>query len=321
MLRVRITAALRRQQERAAPMFQMFKTNAAMNSASQMVGDTQAMVEEFFTPDRISAWTETGIAFGIKAISALLVFLIGVWIAGRLRNGVVSLVQKAPQFDVTLANFFGSLIYWLIFAFVVIAVLSMFGIQTTGLAALIGAAGLAIGLALQGTLSHVASGVLLLTFRPFRVGDYVEAGGQAGTVKGINLFTTELATPDNVKIIVPNGDVYAGSISNYSAYDTRRVDFVIGISYEDDINKAMDALRGVISADARAMSDPEPFMGVGNLGDSSVDITVRVWVKGSDYWPVKFDMTKAFKEALDAGGITIPYPTSTNYEYKMEKAS
>ncbi|MEM9838582.1 MAG: mechanosensitive ion channel domain-containing protein [Pseudomonadota bacterium] len=302
-------------------MLSIFKPNVAVSNATQMASDTQARVAEFLTPDRISSWTETGIQFGLKAVSALLVFLIGVWIAGRMRKAVTTVVQKAPQFDVTLANFFGSLVYWLIFAFVVIAVLSMFGIQTTGLAALIGAAGLAIGLALQGTLSHVASGVMLLTFRPFKVGDYVEAGGQAGTVKAVNLFTTELATPDNVKIIVPNGDVYSGSISNYSAYDTRRVDFVMGISYEDDINKAMDALRAVIGADARALSDPEPFLGVGNLGDSSVDITVRVWVKGTDYWPVKFDMTKAFKEALDAGGITIPYPTSTNYEYKMDKAS
>lgn len=286
-----------------------------------MLADTQARIQAFLTEENINAWTETGIAWGLKALSALLVFLIGIWIAGRLRNAVARIVERAPNLDVTLANFFGSLVYWLIFAFVVIAVLSMFGIQTTGLAALIGAAGLAIGLALQGTLSHVASGVLLLVFRPFRVGDYVEAGGHAGTVKEISLFTTELATPDNVKIIVPNGDVYSGAITNYSAYDTRRVDFVMGISYEDDIDRAIDSLKAVIAGESRILSDPEPFLGVGNLGDSSVDVTVRVWVQSSDYWPVKFDLTKAFKERFDQDGITIPYPTSTAYEYKLERAS
>lgn len=293
-------------------------------SAADVLQNPEAavsMVSELLTPENIATWTETAVGFGLKALSALVVFWIGTLIAGRLRKIVTNLVDRAPQLDSTLANFFGSLVYWLVFAFVVIAVLSMFGIQTTGLAALIGAAGLAIGLALQGTLSHVASGVMLLTFRPFRVGDYVEAGGQAGTVKGINLFTTELATPDNVKIIVPNGDIYAGAISNYSAYEQRRVDFVMGISYEDDINAAMDALRAVIAKDSRALTTPEPFLGVGNLGDSSVDITVRIWALGSDYWPLKFDLTKQFKEALDAAGITIPYPTATHYQVGDPKAS
>lgn len=279
--------------------------------AAALVGDAQAQVEAFLNPETMANLTELGITWGTKVIGALVVFLIGVWIAGSLRKLVVNLVKKSPHLDETLANFFGSMVYWLIFAFVVIAVLSMFGIQTTGLAALIGAAGLAVGLALQGTLSHVASGVLLLTFRPIKIGDYVEAGGQAGTVKGIGLFTTELATPDNVMIIVPNGDVYSGAIVNYSAHPTRRVDITMSIGYGDDINEAMAVLRKEYEADARVLTDPEAFMGVVNLGASSVDIVLRLWVSAPDYWGVKFDLTKQFKEALDKAGITIPFQTQT----------
>ncbi|MEM1410058.1 MAG: mechanosensitive ion channel domain-containing protein [Pseudomonadota bacterium] len=296
-------------------------TNPGATDPGALIGEASGWLTGLLTPENIDLYTQTAIGWGLKALSALLVFFIGVWIAARLRAAVVNLVIKAPNLDETLAGFFGSMVYWLVFAFVVIAVLSMFGIQTTGLAALIGAAGVAVGLALQGTLSHVASGVLLLTFRPFRIGDYIQAGGEAGTIKAISLFTTELATPDNVKIIVPNGDVFSGSISNFSAYDTRRVDFAMGISYDDDINKAMDVLKGVFSGDARILTSPEPFIGVGNLGDSSVDITVRLWVKKEDYWGVKFDMTKAFKEKFDQEDITIPYPTRTTYEYHMDAAS
>ncbi|NRA29073.1 MAG: mechanosensitive ion channel [Parvularculaceae bacterium] len=291
----------------------------ALADPAAAVAEAQGKLAGLLTPENIELLARTGASWAVNIVSALVVFMIGMWIAGRLRNVVVRMVEKAPNLDVTLAKFFGSLVYWLVVAFVVIAVLSMFGIETTGLAAVIGAAGLAIGLALQGTLSHVASGVMLLAFRPIKIGDYVEAGGEAGTVKAISLFTVELATPDNIKVIVPNGDVFSGSIRNYSTYDTRRVDFVMGISYEDDINKAMDAIKAEIAKEGRALSDPEPFLGVGNLGDSSVDITVRVWVKNGDYWGVKFDLTKAFKERFDQDGITIPYPTSTAYEYKMEK--
>lgn len=279
--------------------------------AAAAIGDAKAQVESFLTPELIASLTELGVTWGMKVLGALFVFFIGTWIAGRLRNVVVKLVEKSPNLDATLAKFFGSMVYWLIFAFVVIAVLSMFGIQTTGLAALIGAAGLAIGLALQGTLSHVASGVLLLTFRPIKIGDYVEAGGQAGTVKGIGLFTTELATPDNVMVIVPNGDVYSGPISNYTAHSTRRVDIEMSVGYDDDINAAMATLRKVYEGDSRVLKDPEPFMGVINLGASSVDIVLRLWVRTGDYWGVKFDLTKSFKEALDTAGITIPFQTQT----------
>ncbi|GAB4526656.1 MAG: small-conductance mechanosensitive channel MscS [Parvularculaceae bacterium] len=257
----------------------------------------------------IQSLIDAGIAFGLKALSALAVLLIGLWIAGWAKKAVNALAGKSPRFDETLAKFFASIVYYVVLAFVVIAVLSTFGIQTTSLAALLGAAGLAIGLSLQGTLGHVAAGVMLLAFRPFKIGDFIEAGGHSGTVKAITLFTTELATPDNRQIIIPNGAIWGDSIVNSSAHALRRVDFVMGISYDDDIDKAIASLRAVIEADARALTDPEPQIVVGNLGDFSVDIIVRVWCNAADYWPLKFDFTKAFKERFDADGISIPFPT------------
>ncbi|WP_199564655.1 mechanosensitive ion channel family protein [Parvularcula marina] len=271
-----------------------------------------------FAPETRARLIETAVDWGVKALGALLVLIVGMWLAGRLKKLTRKAVMKAPNLDETLAGFFSSLVYYLIVAFVVIAVLSMFGIQTTGLAALIGAAGLAIGLALQGTLGHLASGVMLLAFRPFHVGDYINAGGEAGTVKEINLFTTILATPDNVQIIVPNGDIWSGAITNYSAYDTRRVDIVYGISYGSDIDKAMTLIRDEMEKDERTLSDPAPQIIVSNLNDSSVDITMRVWVKSGDYWPTKFALTKAVKERFDADGIDIPFPTRTVYQIPQQ---
>ncbi len=288
------------------------------DGASPGVGDLAANAENLLSPETVGGLVEMGVNWGLTALGALVVLILGLFVAGRLKKVTINAVNRAPNLDETLARFFGSIVYYLVVAFVVIAVLSMFGIQTTGLAALIGAAGLAVGLALQGTLGHVASGVMLLAFRPFRIGDYVEVAGHAGTVKEIGLFTTELATPDNVKIIVPNGDVYGGAIMNYSAHDTRRVDFVMGISYEDDINKAMASLNAVIDADARALAEPARQVVVGNLGDSSVDIIVRVWCASADYWGLKFDLTKAFKERFDAEGVSIPYPTQTLYQRAAE---
>ena len=287
-----------------------------MDNIDELNQSAQAML----SPETMSTVMEFAIQWSVNAIGALIVLLLGLWVAGALKNTTIRLVTKSPNFDETLGRFFGSIVYYVIIAFVVIAVLSMFGIQTTGLAALIGAAGLAVGLALQGTLSHVASGVMLLAFRPFKIGDFVEAGGQAGTVKEINLFTTVMTTPDNVKIIVPNGDVWGGAVKNFSAYATRRVDLVMGISYEDDIEKAMTSIKTVIAADERIHKDPEPFVVVGELGASSVDIIVRVWCAGGDYWGVKFDLTKSFKEKFDQDGISIPYPTQTLYQV-AQKAS
>ena len=261
---------------------------------------------------------ELAIDWAIRGASALLVLVIGMWVAGKLKTLTINAINRSPNLDETLAGFVGSLVYYLVVAFVIIAVLSKVGIQTTGLAALIGAAGLAIGLALQGTLGHLASGVMLIAFRPIKVGDFVEAGGHAGTVKEISPFTTIMATPDNVKIIIPNGDVWSGAIKNFSGYNQRRVDFVFGISYDSDIDKAMATIGAEVDKDTRVMSTPKPpQIVVGNLGDSSVDIIVRVWCQSPDYWGIKFDLTKAVKERFDAEGINIPFPTQTHYQVKQ----
>ena len=256
--------------------------------------------------------------FALSAVGALAVFVIGMWIAGRIRNLVKKAFAKTSHIDATLESFLSSLIYYALIALVVITTLGVFGVPTTSFAAILGAAGLAIGLALQGTLGHIASGVMLLGFRPFKVGDFVEVAGLDGTVKEISLFTTILATVDNKKVIIPNGEVWASAITNYSAYELRRVDITFGVSYGDDLNKAMDVIRSAVNDEARALSDPEPVIAVDSLGDSSVNIISRTWVKSSDYFPVKWALTKDVKERLDAAGITIPFPTRTVVHEKPE---
>lgn len=246
----------------------------------------------------------------ISAGKALIVLVLG-WIAAGSISGVVrNRINRTPQIDPTLGNFAASTVKWLILAIVLVAVLGIFGIQATSIVAILGAASLAIGLALQGTLSDLAAGVMLVVFRPYKLGQFVDIGGTAGTVKDLNLFTTELVTPDNVQIIVPNGQAWGSIITNYSAHDTRRVDLVFGIDYGDSADEAMKIILDVAKADGRVHADPEPWVRVTNLGDSSVDLTARLWCASADYWDVKFDLTKAVKEAFDAKGISIPYPHS-----------
>lgn len=252
---------------------------------------------------------------GLNFLGAVAILLIGLWFSGKAYQWTVAALKRAPRIDETLQGFFGSLVRYFLLGFTILAVLAKFGVQTTSLVAMIGAAGLAIGLALQGTLSNVAAGVMLLIFRPFRVGQYVEVGGFGGTVRELTLFTTELATPDNVQIIVPNASVWGQAVKNYSFHTTRRLDLVFGISYGDDIAKAISALREVVSEDKRILVDPEPLIAVNGLGQSSVDMLLRVWMHNADYWPVKFDLTRAAKERFDARGITIPFPTQTVYNY------
>ncbi|MEO1120075.1 MAG: mechanosensitive ion channel domain-containing protein [Pseudomonadota bacterium] len=243
---------------------------------------------------------------------AAAILIVGYVFAGWAGSAVKSMGERNERVDNTLASFFGSIIRYAILAMVAIAVLDRFGVETTSLVALIGAAGLAIGLALQGTLSNLAAGVMLIMFRPFKVGDYVDAGGHSGTVKGIALFTTELATVDNVQIIMPNGAIWGSPIVNYSAHDDRRVDLVFGVSYDSDLKVAEQAINDVIAADQRVKDAPAaPFVAVTNLGDSSVDFTVRVWCDAADYWMLKFDLTRAVKEKFDATGVDIPFPTTT----------
>jgi small conductance mechanosensitive channel len=210
-------------------------------------------------------------------------------------------------------SFFASLAKYIILAVTIIAVLNQFGVETTSLVAVIGAAGLAIGLALQGTLSNIAAGVMLLIFRPFKVDDFIEVAGHAATVKELNLFFTQLATADNIRIIIPNAQIWGGSLKNFSSNPTRCVDFVFGISYDANIDQAMALISDVVTADERVHKDPEPFPSVSNIGDSAADITARVWVNSDDFWSVKFDTTKLVKEGMDAEGVDIPYPSSTVY--------
>jgi len=220
--------------------------------------------------------------------------------------------------DETVSGFLASLAKYAIMIVTIIAVLGQFGVEATSLVAIVGAAGLAIGLALQGTLSNVAAGVMLLIFRPFKVGQFVDIGGHAGTVKGITLFVTELDTGDNVRIIIPNSAVWGSSIKNFSFNETRRVDLVFGIGYGDDIDKAMQVIKATIEGDDRSMNSPEPVIAVTSLGDSSVDILVRVWCKAGDYWGLNWSLLKNTKEAFDKEGISIPYPCRSLYMEKSE---
>lgn len=246
----------------------------------------------------------------VSAGKALVVLILGWTLAGTIAGLVRRRINATPQIDPTLGNFTASLVKWAILAMVLVAVLGIFGIEATSIVAVLGAASLAIGLALQGTLSDLAAGVMLVVFRPYKLGQFVDIGGTSGTVRDLNLFTTELVTPDNVQIIVPNGQAWGAIITNYSAHDTRRVDLVFGIDYGDDAGKAMEIIERTASADSRVLADPAPWVRVTNLGDSSVDLTARIWCRAEDYWELKFELTRRVKEAFDAGGISIPYPHS-----------
>lgn len=243
-------------------------------------------------------------------IFAAAILIAGFLLAGWSKRFITDKALDHEELDNTLFTFIGSIVRYAIIAFTVIMVLARFGVQTTSLIAVIGAAGLAIGLALQGTLSNVAAGVMLMIFRPFKLGQYIEAGGHAGTVKEVNLFTTELATLDNVQIIIPNSAIWSGSIVNYSHHETRRVDLVFGVSYRSDLKAAEAALRKLMDDEDRILDVPEPFLMVTELGPSSVDFTMRVWCERGDYAPLKFDLTRGAKDALDQAGVDIPFPTT-----------
>ncbi|RIJ28942.1 mechanosensitive ion channel family protein [Henriciella algicola] len=247
----------------------------------------------------------------LKVFGALVVLVIGLRIAGWLSSMVRKQTSKRAGVDETLGAFFGSLVRWFVTAAVIIASLQVFGVQATSFVAVLGALTLAIGLSLQGALGNIASGVMIMLFRPYKNGDFVEIADQVGTVKEINLFQTILATLDNVKIIIPNTEAIDGVIKNYSGYDTRRCDIVFGIDYDDDMDKALGIIQTLVDADERVFRDPEPFVKVTNLGDSSVDITCRLWCNATDLWNLKFDLTKKVKEEFDAQGISIPYPHRT----------
>lgn len=247
--------------------------------------------------------------WGIRVLSAVLILIAG-WVIGNYARRAITSIRKL---DETLKFFLGGLAKYTILIISIITILGQFGVQTASLIAVLGAAGLAIGLAMQGTLSNVAAGVMLLILRPFNVGNYIEAGGIGGVVRELGLFTTELATPEGIYIFVPNSLLWDADIKNFNRYPDRRQDILVGISYGDDIDKAFAIIKEVLDNEQRLVrgAGKDPVVLVNAMGASSVDLIVRVWSHNNDFWDAKWDLTKAIKEALDAGGITIPFPTRT----------
>lgn len=251
------------------------------------------------------------VAIAGNILAAVLILFAGFLIAGWINRRIVGLAQRHASLDATLFSFLGSILRYGVLTFTGLFVLNTFGIKTTSIVAVLGAAGLAIGLALQGTLSNVAAGVMIILFRPFKLGDFVNVDGVSGTVKDITLNFIELATLENIQVIVPNAKVWGNTITNYATYDTRRIQWVFGVSYSTNLADAEQVIRDTIISDPRALADPPFFIQVTNLNDSSVDFTVRCWTKTADAWGFQTDMTRKVKEAFDAAGIAIPFPTHT----------
>ena len=271
-------------------------------------------VTEFDWAGLIAMLKTTGVDFGINVLIALVIFYVGRIVARMLQKGIRRLMQ-AREVDKILETFVANLSYWAIMIFVIIAAINQIGVQTTSLIAVMGAAGLSVGLALQGSLSNFAAGVLIVIFRPYRVGDWVEAAGISGSVEQVQILTTILKTGDNKQIIVPNSQIMSSIITNYSANDTRRVDMLIGVSYDDDIDKVRTTIQALADADSRILKDPACTITVAALADSSVNFNVRPWVKTSDYWAVMFDLTEAIKKRFDEEGISFPFPQQDVHLY------
>ena len=271
------------------------------------------------TEQILSQIQEIVAVYGLKIVAALAILFIGRIVAGWVRRFVERLMNRGKT-DPIIVGFVSSLAYIALMAFIVIAALGQLGIQTTSFIAILGAAGLAIGLALQGSLANFAAGFLLIVFRPFKVGDYIEGAGVAGSVESIQIFTTTLATPDNKTVIVPNAKLYGDNITNYSAKETRRVDLLVGVSYDADLARTKEILNDIANKDERVLKDPAPVIAVSQLADSSVNLVVRMWVKSSDYWGVHFTTTEAVKLRLDEAGIGIPFPQRDVHLYEHKVA-
>jgi small conductance mechanosensitive channel len=287
------------------------ETNAMQNAMSG--------VQQMFnnTPEWMKTAETMLTQFGFKLVAAILIFFVGRWIAKMVQTGLEKTMLKA-KVDPVLVTFTVNMAFAALMVFVVLASLGQLGVQTTSFIAVLGAAGLAVGLALQGSLSNFASGVMMIIFRPFKIGDYVEGGGMSGVVKAIHIFTTTLTTPDNKRVIVPNSKMMGDSITNYSAEGTRRLDLTASIGYGDSIDKARVALLDLLANEPRVLKDPAPFVGVLKLAESSVDFAVRPWVKADDYWAVFFDLTEAIKKRFDTEGLSIPFPQRDVHLYKHE---
>lgn len=251
--------------------------------------------------------SQLAVTYGLKLLGAILALIVGFWLVGRLKTAVVRLMERR-EVEPSLRSFLKSFLSVALKILVIITVLGMVGVQMTSFIAMLGAAGLAIGLALQGTLQNVAGGVIILMFKPFKVGDFIEAEGYMGTVAEIQIFNTLLTSVDNKVIIIPNGGLATGSLTNYSKKDTRRVDWTFGIGYGDSYDKAEKVIQKLIDADSRILREPEPFMALSKLNNSSVDIVVRCWVNSENYWPVFYEMNKNIYTQFAAEGISIPFP-------------
>lgn len=255
----------------------------------------------------VSSYTDQAVQLGLRLAGALLVLLVGMWVARMLANVVQRALGRA-SFDSTLSGFLRNLIYGVLVALLVVTALGVLGVPSAPMVAALGTAGLAVGLALQGSLSNLAWGVLLVVFRPFRVGDYVSAGGTEGTVQSINLMHTQLILPDNREAILPNAKIGSDVIVNFNRRGSRRFELKVGIGYKDDIGAAMAEIRQLLDADGRVLAEPAPGVWTVGLGESSVDLVVRAWVRTSDLWATQTDLLRAIKERFDAAGISIPFP-------------
>ncbi|QBZ83617.1 Small-conductance mechanosensitive channel [Hydrogenovibrio crunogenus] len=257
--------------------------------------------------DMTTFWETFVVDWGTNLFLAIITFIIGRFVSKLISKGTKTLLNKSHM-DAMLVNFILSILNALLLLFVIIASLSQLGVDTTSLVALLAAAGLAVGLALKDSLQNFAAGVMLIIFKPFKIGNYVEAAGTAGIVENIGIFSSQFRTGDNKEVIIPNGKIYQGTITNYSAKDTRRVDMEFGIGYDDDIQQAKKILQQLIEADDRVLKEPEPVIALSELGESSLNFIVRPWVKASDYWALKWDMNEKVKQAFDDADINIPYP-------------
>ena len=278
--------------------------------------------------DKIQAWMDNpdllkddaldlAFTWGPILIKAILVYIVGMWLAKVIR-GIVTKAMGRAKAEPMLANFIANIVHIALVVFVWISVLGTLGISTTGFAAIIAAAGFAVGFALQGSLGNFASGVMVMIFKPFKPGDFIEGAGHAGVVEDVGIFATIMKTGDNKKIIVPNGELTASSLVNYSANPTRRVDMVFGIGYDDDIDKARDVLHKIVAADERILKDPPVTIAVSELADSSVNFVCRPWVNSADYWGVMFDTTETVKKEFDKAGLSIPYPQSDVHMHEVK---
>jgi len=269
--------------------------------------------------DWAEVWTmiqTTGVDLAINVVTAIVVFFVGKWVVNLVVKGLMKAMEKGDM-DITLRRFVSNLARMALMLFVIIAAIHQLGIQTASLIALLGAAGLAVGLALQGSLSNFAAGVLIVLFRPYKVGDWIEGGGVSGAVEEVQILTTVLKTGDNKRVIIPNSQIMGSTITNYSANETRRVDLVVGVSYSDDLDKVRKELEGLVAADERILKDPAVTIAVSELADSSVNFVLRPWVKTADYWGVYFDLTEAIKKRFDKVGISIPFPQQDVYLHNV----